>query len=187
MVSTRSHGPSKILQAFLRTALMRDHCHPEIQAAKYTVFVNSERRYTDCSDDVCTLVGYARSEILTMNIDDLSFDKYSVSPLFEKYQREAQQNGEFILRHKNGTPILIHYNAWVFDDGCHAAVWEPAEDWEQLYLAALLETRPSTLREKVNAALSAIQKRETSFAAAETPDARQKLSDAREALRTLSS
>jgi PAS domain-containing protein len=164
---------------------MRNHCHPELEAAKYVVFVNSGGRYTDCSDDVCTLVGYARSEILTMDIVDLSFDKISVSPLFEKYQREARQNGEYILRHKNGTPILIHYNAWVFEDGCHAAAWELAEDWEQLYLAALLETRPSTLREKVNAALSAIQKRETSFGAAETPDTRQKLSDAREALRTL--
>ncbi len=164
---------------------MRDHRHPEVQAAKYAVFVNSGRRYTDCSDDVCKLVGYARSEILTLNIDDLSFDKISVSPLFEKYQREARQNGEFILRHKNGTPILVHYNAWVFDDGCHAAVWEPAEDWEQLYLAALLETHPSTLRDKANAALSAIQKRETSFGVAENPATRQKLSDAREALRIL--
>ena len=69
---------------------MRDHCHPELQAAKYVVFVNSGRRYTDCSDEVCRLVGYARSEILTLNIDDLSFDKISVSPLFEKYQREAR-------------------------------------------------------------------------------------------------
>ena len=164
---------------------MRDHFHPEIQAAKYVVFVNPGRRYTDCSDDVCKLVGYARSEMLAMNIDDLSFDKYSVSPLFEKYQREARQHGEFILRHKNGTPILIHYNAWVFDDGCHAAAWEPAEDWEQMYLAALLETHPNALREKVNAALSAIQTRETSSGVAETMDARQKLLDARQALRTL--
>jgi PAS domain-containing protein len=164
---------------------MREHRHPELQAAKYVVFVNSGRRYTDCSDDVCTLVGYARSEILTMTIADLSFDKISVSPLFEKYQREARQNGEFILRHKNGTPILIHYNAWVFDDGCHAAAWEPAEDWEQLYLAALLETHPSTLREKVNAALSAIQKHQQSGGVVETPNIRQKLADAREALRTL--
>jgi PAS domain-containing protein len=164
---------------------MRDHRHPELQAAKYVVFVNPERRYTDCSDDVCTLVGYARSEILTMNIADLSFDKISVSALFERYQREARQNGEFILRHKNGTPILIHYNAWVFDDGCHAAVWEPAEDWEQLYLAALLETHPSTLRGKVNAALTAIQERQQSGSVVETPNIRQKLADAREALRTL--
>jgi hypothetical protein len=110
-----------------------------------------------------------------------------VSPLFEKYQREARQNGEFILRHKNGSPILIHYNAWVFDDDCHAAVWEPADDWEQLYLAALLEIHPSLLREKVNAALSAIQKHQQSFGDRETPATRQKLSDAREALRILSS
>lgn len=164
---------------------MRDHYHPELEAARYVVFVNAARCYTDCSDEVSMLVGYNRLEILNMNIDDLSFDKISVSPLFEKYERKARQNGEYILRHKSGTPILIHYNAWVFDDGCRAAAWEPAEDWEQLYLAALLETHPSTLRDKANAALSAIQQRQLLFGVAESANIRQKLADAREALRTL--
>jgi PAS domain-containing protein len=166
---------------------MRDHFHPELQTEKYVVFVNPARQYTDCSEEVCKLVGYDRAEILRMNIEDLSFDKSSVSPLFEKYQREAQQKGEFILRNKNGAPILIQYKAWVFDDGCHAAAWEPAAEWEQLYLAALLETHPVQLREKVKAALGAIQKRELAFTIDTNQRTRQKVLDARKALLMLMS
>jgi PAS domain-containing protein len=166
---------------------MSHHSHPELHSERYVVFVNPARLYTDCSDEVCKLVGYDRDEILKMTIDDLSFDKAFVSPLFEKYRQEARQKGEYILRHKNGSPILIQYKAWVFEDGCHAAAWEPAEEWEQLYLAALLETRPIQLREKVKAALSLIQKRELSFKADENPQASQKVRDAREALRMLMS
>jgi hypothetical protein len=64
---------------------MREHLHPEL--AKYVVFVNSARRYTDCSDDVPKLVGYDRTELLNMKIDDLSYDSLStpsVEPGVEK-------------------------------------------------------------------------------------------------------
>lgn len=166
---------------------MREHFHPELQAEKYVVFVNAARLYIDCSDDVCNLVGYNRTEILSKNIDELSYNKACVPPLFEKYRREGLQNGEYILRHKNGTPVLIYYSAWVFPDGCNAAVWKPAEEWEQLYLAALIETHPIKLRDKVNLALSAIQKRQLAFGDRERPETRQKLRDALMALRMLSS
>jgi PAS domain-containing protein len=164
---------------------VREHLHPELQTAKYVVFVDASGRYTDCSDEVSELVGYNRSELLNLKIADLSFDKSRVPPLFEKYKREGIQNGEYILRHQNGTPLLIRYNAWVFDDGCHAAAWQPAEEWEQLFFSALIETDPILLRDKINVALRAIQKRQLTFGVVEGTDIRQKLSDASEALRTL--
>src|ERR1700685_527839 len=162
---------------------MRDHFHPELENAKFVVFIDATGCYTDCSDDVATLVGYDRSEILNKNIDDLSFDKVSMPPLFERYKRDRQQDGEYLLQHKEGTPILIRYNAWVFDDGCLAATWEPAEQWEQLYLAALIETHPDTLREKARLALDAIRKRQsTATDGGESPETVQKLQDAGDAL-----
>jgi PAS domain-containing protein len=163
---------------------MRNHQHPELQAEKYVVFVNASRRYTDCSDDVCELVGYDRSEILNKTIDDLSFEKSSVSPLFEKYVREGLQNGDYILRHKTGKPVLIKYRAWVFADNCHAAAWNPAEEWEQLYLDALLELKLDELRNKVNLALSAIRKFQLTVDGNDSK-VRQKLRDAESALRRL--
>lgn len=164
---------------------MREHLHPELQTAKYVVFVDASGCYTDCSDEVSELVGYNRSELLNLKIDDLSFDKSRVPPLFEKYKRERSQNGEYILQHKNGTPLLIRYYAWVFDDGCHAAAWQPAEEWEQLFFSALIETDPILLQDKINIALRAIQERQLTIGVTDGPDIRQKLSDASEALRTL--
>jgi PAS domain-containing protein len=163
---------------------MLNHQHPELQAERYVVFVDSTRRYLDCSEGVCELLGYDRSEILTKIIDDLSFDKTSVPPLFEKYVREGLQSGEYILRHKSGAPVLISYRAWVFADRCHAAAWNPAEEWEQLYLAALLELHLDELVRKVNLALSAIKKRHSSVNGSNS-GILQKLRDAESALRTL--
>ena len=164
---------------------MREHLHPELRGSKYFVFIDDSGCYTDCSDEVSTFIGYNRSELLHLKIEDLSFDKSRVPPLFERYKREGSQNGEFILRHKNGTPLLIRYNAWIFEDGCHAAAWEPAEEWEQLFFSALIETDPILLRDKINIALATIQKRQSTIHVMENPEIRQKLSDASEALRTL--
>jgi hypothetical protein len=114
-------------------------------------------------------------------IDNLSFDKSSVSPLFEKYVREGLQDGEYILRHKAGKPVLIKYRAWVFADGCHAAAWNPAEEWEQLYLDALLELKLGELRNKLNLALNAIRKRQLTVDGNDSK-LRQKLRNAESAL-----
>ena len=164
---------------------MREHLHPEVQSARYAVFVDADRRYTDCSDGVIELLGYDRSELLSMKIDDLSFDTSRVPHLFEQYRRERLQNGEFLLRHKNGTPILIRYDSWVFEDGCHAAAWNPADEWEQLYLAALIETNSHKVKAKAKIAMTAIRKRQSTSSAGENPDLLQRLRDADEAVRSL--
>jgi len=163
---------------------MLEHQHPELESEKYVVFVDAARRYTDCSDAVCELLGYDRSEILNKTIDDLSFDRTSVFRLFEKYVQEGLQDGEYILKDKAGKPLLIKYRAWVFNDHCNAAAWSPAEEWEQLYLAALLELDLDALVHKINLALGAIKKRELSLNG-HYSEVRQKLRDANSALRKL--
>lgn len=67
--------------------------------------------------------------------------------------------GEFVLRHKTGRPIPIRYRAFVFPDGCAAAVWEPIKDWRELYLSALVEIDPHILKHKAEIALLAVQQR----------------------------
>ena len=64
--------------------------------------------------------------------------------------------GEYVLRHKTGTPIPIRYRAFVFPDGYNAAIWKPIKDWRALYLGALLELDPSKLRKRIDIALAAV-------------------------------
>jgi PAS domain-containing protein len=47
--------------------------------------VDSARRYLDCSDAVCQLIGYSRTELLEKKIDDIS------------YHREVAKNSEVML------------------------------------------------------------------------------------------
>jgi PAS domain S-box-containing protein len=135
------------------------HSHPEVEGAEFVVFTDPSRRYVDCTDGVCRLLGYQRSEMLARSIENVSFHDGEVSKLFAEYLRRGRMDGEFVLRHKDGNPIPIRYRAFVFDDGCTAAVWAPIKDWRELYLSALVEIDPAELKHKAGIALLAVQQR----------------------------
>ncbi len=163
------------------------HRHPEVEGAEFAVFTNSSRRYIDCTDGVCRLLGYDRRELLALTIDEVSFHSGDVSTLFAEYLHRGEMNGEFVLRHKTGTPIPIRYRAFVFADGCNAAVWETIKDWRELYLAALVETDPAALKRCAELALQAVQQRTRelkNIPAAPTSEP-QSLRDAASALQSL--
>jgi hypothetical protein len=135
------------------------HHHPEVEGAEFAVFTDPSRRYVDCTDGVCHLLGYDRQELLARTIDEVSFHSGEVSKLFAEYLRRGEMDGEYVLRHKTGTPIPIRYRAFVFADGCTAAIWEPIKDWRELYLAALVEIDPTALKRRVELALQSVQQR----------------------------
>lgn len=137
---------------------MLTHGHPEVANAKYLVFADSQLRYTDCSGGVCELLGYSREELLEKTIEDVSFNEKEVSSAFSQFLRRGGMEGGYVLRHKHGMPIPINYHAFVFSDGCKAAVWEPIKDWREPYLAALIETDPVKLKRRIDVALVAVQK-----------------------------
>jgi CheY-like chemotaxis protein len=155
--------PTEPDPALLRSRLdsliqLRNHSHPELDQ-KYVIFADNERRYLDCSDGVCELLGYPRMELIGMSIDDVSYVPERVSDLFSKFVTQGQQDGEYILRHKSGSPVLIRYRSYIFPDGCIAAVWEPIGGWRELYSAALVEVEPEKLPQRVETARIAIEAR----------------------------
>jgi PAS domain-containing protein len=163
------------------------HRHPEVGGAEFVVVANSSRQYLDCTEGVCRLLGYEREELMARTIDDISFHDDQTSELFAEYLRRGQMDGEYVLRHKSGTPVPIRYRAFVFPDGCMAAIWEPINDWRELYLAALVEIDPTALRRKIEIALQAIQQRtrEIKNAPAGPQSEQQSLRDANSALHSL--
>jgi PAS domain S-box-containing protein len=166
--------------------LMLSHAHPELQHAQYVVFADSSRRYLDCSEDVCALLGYSRAEMLQKTIDDVSFSSSEVSTLFVQYLETGRQDGEYVLRRKDGAPVLIRYQSFVFSDGCKAAIWEPIRDWREPYLAALLELDATKLKRKIEIAMVAIQQaRQANNPAAQAGKTEQAIVDALSALNSL--
>jgi PAS domain len=119
---------------------MLSHAHSELRGADYVVFADANRRYTDCSEPVCRLLGYSREELLKLTIDDVSYTA-DVSKRFEQFLRQGTQDGEFVLKHKNGSPIPIRYCSYVFKDGCHAAAWSPIKDWRGAVPCCAVGTR----------------------------------------------
>jgi DNA-binding response OmpR family regulator len=164
---------------------IRNHSHPQLDG-KYVVFSNSSRHYLDCSDGVCELLGYTRMELTSMTIDQASYRPQRTSGLFEQYVQNGKLEGQYILRHKSAKPIFIQYRSEIFPDGCMAAVWQPVEDWKQLYQSAMLEFDRSNLRDRVETAQHAVEHRlrELGEATATTPEYQQ-LRDALSGLRVL--
>jgi PAS domain-containing protein len=140
-------------------AFLLNHHHPEVEGQEFVVFTDSARRYVDCTDGVCRLLGYSRGEMLARTIDSVSFHEDQVPRLFAEYLERGQLDGEFVLKDKSGKPLPIRYRAFVFHDGCAAAVWEPIKDWRGIYLAALVEVDPVQLKRKIEIALAAVQQR----------------------------
>lgn len=163
---------------------MLSHAHSELIGAEYVVFVDSSRRYVDCSDGVVLLLGYKWQELLQKSIDNISCHCDEVSRLFNGYLEAGGLAGEYVVMAKDRTPVLIHYKAFVFSDGCLAAIWTPIHDWRELYMGAVLEVHPGKLMEKAEIALAAIRSR-GSQNASQTAEERQAIQDAGSALRRL--
>ena len=158
------------------------HDHPEVRGAEFVVFANEERRYTDFTEAVCGLLGYSRGELLNKSVEDVSFKMDNVPQVFALFVKLGAMEGDYVLRHKDGSAIPIHYRAITCADGCRAAVWTPIKDWREPYLAALIETDPKKLARKVEIAMSAIDRTQSSANAAD----QQAIRDARSALSVLS-
>src|SRR5579864_7464681 len=120
----KGEDPDVLVKRLDSLIRIRSHSHPELEN-RCVVFADSSRRYLDCSDGVCELLGYRRMDLMEMRIDDISYRPETVSPLFEKFRKEGKQDGEYLLRHKKGTAVRIRYRALAFPDGCMAAIWEP--------------------------------------------------------------
>ena len=165
---------------------MLDHGHPELAGAEYVVFADSSRRYVDCTEGVCKLLGYTREELLRKRIDDVSYNLDEVPKLFAEYLEAGRLEGEYVLQRNDMVPVPIRYRAFVFSDGCNAAIWEPIKDWRESYLAALLEVDPVKLKQKLEVAQAAIESaRDPRNTNPQTTRERQAISDAASVLNSL--
>jgi PAS domain S-box-containing protein len=120
-------GPKALLGALSEVLRFQHHRHAEFESER-VVFVDQKRRYVDVTEKACALIGYSRQELLGLQIEDISIsDQSEVRQLFSQYLSDRQQEGVFLLRHKDGHPVPIRYRSRVLPDGCMAAEWEPLE------------------------------------------------------------
>jgi PAS domain S-box-containing protein len=125
-IITKGESPAALLTKTSSLLQIRSHSHIELEG-KNVAFVDEQRRYLDVTDGVCELLGYSRSELLTMRIDDVTAPimRSKTPPLFKQYLEDGLQKGEYILQHRDGREIPIHYTARVFPDGCMVSRLEP--------------------------------------------------------------
>jgi PAS domain-containing protein len=166
-------------------AAVLQHNHPELKGAEFVVFANRSRRYVDCSEGVCGLLGYTREQILSKTVDEVSYNVNEVPQLFAHYLKKGNMEGEYVLRRQDKTPVPIRFKAFVFSDGCNAAVWEPIRDWREPYLAALVEVDPGKLKHKIEVALAAIEVAQAKQDSSSPVHERQALNDGLSALNSL--
>ena len=68
---TKGESPAALLTTTASLLRIRSHSHRELDGSNIA-FVDEQRRSLDVTDGVCALLGYSRSELLTMRIDDVT-------------------------------------------------------------------------------------------------------------------
>ena len=84
---------------------------------QYVTVVDSDRRYVEVSDSFCQLVGYQREELVGKRYDDLTAPNTNDIPtVFGLFQKLGYMHGLWLLVSREGTRILVRYEAWLRPD-----------------------------------------------------------------------
>ena len=114
---------------FLRlvgSLLMQAHGHPDVSGA-YVAYADAERRFISVSDKLCDLLGYSREQLLSMTIDEITYpESANVPEQFREFVAAGRQAGQFLLQHRDRSPVPVTFEAQVLDDGCMVSVLTPA-------------------------------------------------------------
>ena len=85
--------------------------------SQYVTVVDSDRKYVEVSDSFCQLVGYQREELVGMRSDDLAAPNTNDIPtVFGLFQKLGYMHGLWLLVSREGTRILVRYEAWIRSD-----------------------------------------------------------------------
>ena len=75
------------------------------------IFVaDEEGRYIAVNAFACDLLGYSRSELLSLTVQEIAPDA-AVASSFAKLQREGALAGTTVLRHHDGRDVAIEWRA----------------------------------------------------------------------------
>ncbi len=84
---------------------------------QFVTVVDSDRRYVEVSDSFCQLVGYQREELVGKQYDDLTAPHTNDIPtVFSLFQKLGYMHGLCLLVSREGTRILVRYEAWLRPD-----------------------------------------------------------------------
>ena len=75
------------------------------------IFVaDDEGRFIAVNAFACDLLGYTRSELLSLTVQDIAPEPVAATT-FAKLQREGALSGSTVLRHKDGRDVTIEWRA----------------------------------------------------------------------------
>jgi PAS domain S-box-containing protein len=84
---------------------------------QHVTVLDRDRKYVEVSDSFCQLVGYQREELIGKRYDDLSApDTNDIPIVFGLFQKLGYMHGLWMLVSREGSRILVRYEAWLRPD-----------------------------------------------------------------------
>lgn len=84
---------------------------------EYRLVVDGDRRYTEVSDSFCNLVGYQRKDVVGKRYDDFTAPSTSnILAIFKLFSKLGYMQGLWMFVSREGTRILVRYEAWLRPD-----------------------------------------------------------------------
>jgi PAS domain S-box-containing protein len=84
---------------------------------EYRVVVDGDRRYTEVSDSFCNLIGYQRKDVVGKRYDEFTAPKTNdIRAVFKLFSKLGYMQGLWVFVNREGTRILVRYEAWLRPD-----------------------------------------------------------------------
>jgi PAS domain S-box-containing protein len=130
MVARDLKTPTALRHA-LGTNFSRDSLRETLARVSTAVLIaDGTQCYVAVNDLACSLTGYTEAELLRMSLPDLTaaVDARASEVLWRAFMDTGEQRGEFTVQRKNGTTVLVRYEAVAnITPALHASFLTPIE------------------------------------------------------------
>jgi PAS domain S-box-containing protein len=94
------------------------------------VLTDDERRYVEVNDAACRLLGFERSELLALRVDDIAADRNADLPaMWTAFLASGSMEGQFALRRRDGGTVLVDFRSRAnVSPGRHVSVLRERRD-----------------------------------------------------------
>jgi PAS domain S-box-containing protein len=100
------------------------------RSASAMLLVDDQRRYVQCNEAACDLLGMGREEVLELRIEDLSAPELrDIAPeMFQAFLQAGSQAGDYVLESPSGRRVTCSYSASAnVVPGLHLSILIPTE------------------------------------------------------------
>jgi hypothetical protein len=125
-LSTRKRDFRPKASASMTRRCSTGYDHAEVTGKKHYLFLDAQRCCVFASVDLMQLLGYTRTELMRLRLDDLVPDELEFNEVgWLEFVESGHRDHFMVLRTRSGDVIGFHTQSRRLPDGCLVAIFAP--------------------------------------------------------------